>query len=121
VGSKEFKKALIEEHKEAALALNRGDREAAELKQHLFETVLAQLLKKVGKQKSDLAKEGKSIGWKVALAAAMKQQTTVTNRWLGENLHLGNMYEVSRKTSDWLRHPEMKLVRKLLLAPNPKI
>ena len=96
------------------------DQEAAELKQHLFETVLGQLLKKVGKQKSDLAKEGKSIGWKVDLAAAMKQQTTVTNRWLGENLHLGNMYEVSRKISDWLRHPEMNSQENSFSPQTPK-
>jgi hypothetical protein len=33
----------------------------------------------------------------------LKAQTTVTNRWLAETLHLGNMYEVSRKVSAWLR------------------
>lgn len=87
----------------------------------MFEEALSQLLKQVGKQNSDLAKEGKSVGWKVVVAAAMRQKTTVTNRWLGENLHLGNMYEVSRKISQWLRHPEMKLARKLSVAPNPKV
>jgi hypothetical protein len=37
------------------------------------------------------------------LAAALKEQTTVTNRWLGEALHLGNLHEVSRKVAAWTR------------------
>ena len=32
--------------------------------------------------------------WKVALAAALKMRTTVTNQWLSENLHLGNRHEI---------------------------
>jgi hypothetical protein len=33
------------------------------------------------------------------MAAALKERTTVTNRWLSETLHLGNKHEVSRKVS----------------------
>ena len=115
-GSKNFKKTLIAEHKAAALALKRGNRDEDDLRQQLFDETLTQLLQKVGKRKSDLAEEGKSVSWKVAVGAAMKQKTTVTNRWLGENLHLGNMHEVSRKISRWLRWPEGNFVRKLSLS-----
>jgi hypothetical protein len=62
---------------------------------------LASLLAKAGRTAGELASEGKSAEWKLALAAALKAQTTVTNRWLGEALHLGNLHEVSRKVAAW--------------------
>ena len=50
----------------------------------------------------------------------MKQQTTATNRWLSEHLHLGNLYEVSRKVNLRLREPDSSLFKKLGITPNPK-
>jgi len=47
------------------------------------------------------------------VAAALKRRTTVTNRWLGTALHLGNLYEVSRKVAAWTRDPDLALVKKL--------
>ena len=44
----------------------------------------------------------------------------MTNRWLGAALHLGNLYEVSRKVAAWMRAPEPGLAKKLQLTPNPK-
>jgi hypothetical protein len=38
---------------------------------------------------------GKSAGWKLALAAALKSRTTATNRWLSTALYFHNLYEVS--------------------------
>jgi len=43
----------------------------------------------------------------------MKHRTIATNRWLSEDLHLGNLCEVSRKVSLWMREPEPGLLRKL--------
>jgi hypothetical protein len=40
------------------------------------------------------------------VAAALKAQTTVTNRWLGSTLHMGSLYEVSRKVTAWMRWNE---------------
>ena len=40
--------------------------------------------------------------WKLAVAAMLKRRTTATNRWLAESLHMGNMYEVSRKVAAWM-------------------
>ena len=37
----------------------------------------------------------------------------VTNRWLTTTLHLGNLFEVSRKVAAWMRNPEPSLCKKL--------
>jgi hypothetical protein len=50
----------------------------------------------------------------------LKSRTTVTNRWLATTLHLGNLFEVSRKVSAWTRNPESSLNKKLHITPNPK-
>jgi putative transposase len=120
IGSIEFKKSLVVEHKEAAAAIKQNQSEWQELKQAMLEDALTQLLGKVNKQRSDLLREGKSVPWKLALAAAMKAQTVATNRWLGEHLHMGNMHEVSRKVSAWSNQPDTALVKKRQWTPNPK-
>ena len=60
-----------------------------------------------------MAREGKSVSWKLALASAMKSGTTVTNRWLGASLYMGSLHEVSRKVSAWARNPDTALTKKL--------
>jgi hypothetical protein len=67
-----------------------------------------------------LDQEGKSVPGKRAIAAALKQETTTTNRWLGENLRFGNLYELNRKVGAWLRDPDRERVKKLQLTTNHK-
>ena len=59
--------------------------------------------RRAGRKETALATTGKSEAWKLQLAAELKATTTVTNRWLGQNLHLGNLHEVSRKVAAWGR------------------
>jgi len=119
IGSPGFKKDLMEEHKQVAAALRQGSAEGLALRQLLLDETLDRLLARLGKQRAELAKEGKSVSWKVAIGAAMKQKSTATNRWLSENLYLGNLHEVSRKINHWLRAPDRVLARKLSITPNP--
>ena len=74
---------------------------------------MALLLKRVGHSTADLAITGKSVPWKLAVAAGLKARTTVTNRWLAQNLHMGNIHEVSRKIAAWTREPDPVLFRKI--------
>jgi putative transposase len=113
IGSLEFKKSLVAEHKEVAACIMQNQSEWQELKDAMLEDVLTRLLAKLKKQHGDLKREGKSVPWKLALAAAMKTQTVVTNRWLSEHLHMGNLHEVSRKVSAWAKVPDAALSRKL--------
>ena len=120
IGSRGFAAALIEEHR---LAVGRGHQLAVENRKAM-EAVwgmdLQRLLERLGRKDADLATSGKSADWKIAIAAALKARTTVTNRWLATTLHLGNLYEVSRKVAVWMRNPEPTLAKKLQIAPNPK-
>src|SRR5690606_33836057 len=53
--------------------------------------------------KTEIPRSPKSAEWKIAIAAAMKARTTVTNRWLAEHLHMSGLHEVSRLVSRWNR------------------
>lgn len=120
IGSHGFRKALVKEHRHAAVALQRGDAESQEVAESLRQEALDRALKQVGKKREDLLREGKSAPWKLAIASALKKRTTATNRWLGENLRMGTLHEVSRKVSAWEREPDDALARKLGVATNHK-
>jgi REP element-mobilizing transposase RayT len=117
IGSRQFKRDLLDDHRDLALRRSEPARELGEVQ---WEEMLLSLLRRLRRTREDLAAGPKSAAWKVALAAALKQRTTVTNRWLSEHLHLGNLYEVSRKVSAWQRHPDAKLAKRLGVTPNPK-
>lgn len=121
IGSLGFKKEVVREHREAAAALKQGDRETADLAEAVRQDALGAALQCLGKTRADLIRESKSVPWKVALAAALKSRTTATNRWLGENLNLGVLHEVSRKISRWNKQPDPVLNRKLRCTTNHKV
>jgi hypothetical protein len=120
IGGRSFKKEVAVEHRSAAAALERGDRTVDELKDVVLQDRLNGLLAKLNKSRADVVVAGKSEPWKVALAAAMKANTTATNRWLAAQLHMGALHEVSRKVSAWVRHPDVGLARKLGFTTNHK-
>lgn len=101
IGSKEFKKELINEHKEAEAKIDLNDREMAEVREMVLRERLEELLRRVGKTEGDVAADRKSVPWKLAVAAAMKWGTTVSNRWLAENLQMGSLPELSRQVNAW--------------------
>ncbi len=103
IGSRQFKQGLVVEHREAAAALKRGDAELVDLAEAMRQDALAAALRKAGKKREDLVRDGKSVPWKVELAAELRTTTTATNRWLGENLNLGALHEVSRKLNARLK------------------
>ena len=111
IGTTGFAKTVLDEHRDA---VGRGRLRAAELQaaaEEQWEETLAALLHRAGRSREELVGAGKSTDWKLALAAALKARTTVTNRWLGATLHLGNLYEVSRKVAAWSRRPEPALAK----------
>ena len=114
IGTAGFAMEMAREHGEAA---GHGRRLANEMRiaqAAVWQEELERLLRKLGRTAKDLAKEGKSVDWKLALAAALKARTTATNRWLGTELQMGNLHEVSRKVADWIRQPDAALAKRLL-------
>jgi len=84
-----------------------------EVRESVWQEELAALLRKLRRRPEDLTSTGKSVDWKLAIAAALKTRTTVTNRWLATTLHMGNLHEVSRKVGAWSRQSDPALRKKL--------
>jgi len=120
IGTGEFTKAMVRENREL---VGQGRKIAAELhaaREAVWQENLVDLLRKLRKKESELKLAGKSEDWKLAVAAVLKTRTTATNRWLATTMHLGNLYEVSRKVSAWSRQPDAALLKKLGQTPTPK-
>lgn len=118
IGTTGFKQALLQEHRER-LDNSATDSDRAEARKAEWSGFLTVLLKTAGKTEAHLM-EGKSAGWKLAIAAELKRRSTVTNRWLAETMKMGNLHEVSRKVAAWRRAPDQRMQSLLAKTPNPK-
>ncbi len=104
VGAEPFARAIIQEHDEL---VGHGPRLAVELREAReagWQEHLERELRRLRRKPDEIVASGKSEPWKLAVAAALKARTTVTNRWLSEHLRMGNHHEVSRKVSAWIRN-----------------
>ncbi|MBI2516105.1 MAG: transposase [Opitutae bacterium] len=120
IGTRDFAKALVREQREMTGRGPRGATEMQVAREALWQETLAGLLRRLRRTAADLPAAGKSVAWKLALAAVMKERTTVTNRWLAATLHMGNLHEVSRKVTAWARQPDRQLLGKLSATTGPK-
>lgn len=78
----------------AAAAAVHG-RDLAELREPRWIEALDRLLAGAGRSAAEAAAAPKGASWKVALAAAMRRETTATNGWLARALNMGNARTVS--------------------------
>jgi putative transposase len=76
---------------------------AREIRAHAWAERLAEGLRRAGKTAAAAQGDRKSAPWKVALAAELKRETQVPNRWLAEQLHMGSGTAVSHYVSRWRR------------------
>ena len=111
LGSKDFKKALLEEvessadddeNMDACEAIPRYDgkslREANELR---WEMLLEKGLSAMGKDAKSITTDLKSANWKVMLATLLKQKSSATNVWITQQLNMGTPDAVSRYVSEF--------------------
>ncbi len=113
IGTRGFAKDLMKENRRLT---GHGRQLAAEMKEAregVWQEELSRLLGRLRRKPTDVAQAPKSATWKVAIAAAMKARTTVTNRWLAEALNMGGLHEVSRQVSAWLSEPDTDLQKRL--------
>ena len=94
LGTRDFKSALLQ--KKQIRWIESVGRETEEARHLYWENVLKQLLAYHGKSRSDMLSEKKSAPWKVMIAHYMKKNTLVSNKWLGEHLHMGRPQGVSQ-------------------------
>jgi len=100
MGSKEFKGALIEEHKQALAEMEAGEADLAEVAERQAENAVDACLKRLGRSGDEAVKQPKAAAWKVAIAAHLRAISTVKNPWLAGKLHMGDPDGVSRYVSE---------------------
>jgi len=103
IGTQQFSQAMMEVHRGLAARGREGPSDLQLAREAHWTATLAEELPKLGRARSELGSTGKSAEWKLRLAVVLRARTTVTNRWLGAQLHLGVRDEVSRKLSVWQR------------------
>jgi len=105
IGTRDFRKELIQVHAHLAKALSTGEGSPREIAQELWEERLSAYLHALGKKPEHIFHEPKGADWKVVLAATMKQQTTASNPWLARHLHMGSPFRLSRLASAYRQDP----------------
>ena len=83
--------------------------------QELANVLLAVGLRKLGHRATELARTPKATPWKVALGWWLRRQSGITNRWLGEQLHLGHPCAVSRLLHQPFT-PQLQQLTQLLMS-----
>ena len=80
-------------------------RESAEAK---AERIIGEELKRLGWSEADLSQQPKSAPAKLALAARLRRETTLTLPWLAARLHLGTWKSFSAKLHRWRKANETR-------------
>ncbi|HEX2854033.1 MAG TPA: transposase, partial [Opitutaceae bacterium] len=116
IGSEGYRKALQKDFRQRVQAKDWGGREIRELNQLHWEELLGHGVKILGVSLESVSTTPKSAAWKVALAAWLKDSSSVSNRWISEQLHMGAPDAVSRYSGEaiaGLRAEAAELYRKL--------
>lgn len=96
LGSCEFQRAVLKDFRAMEQAADWGGAEVAEINRVHWREQLELGVAAIGAPLLDVSAEAKSAAWKIALAAWLKKGTSVSNRWLSEQLFMGTPDAVSR-------------------------
>jgi len=96
IGSEGYRKALAKDFREMTHASDWGGGEVAELNRLHWRDLLERGAATLGASLEQSRSTPKSAPWKIALASWIKRHSSVPNRWLSEQLHMGPPDAVSR-------------------------
>jgi len=88
LGDKAFRKELLEQMK-ARMGEHHHGEERAQAEAAPAEGIVLEGLKRLGWNEADLAERAKGDGEKLKLAVRLRQETTVTIKWIAQRLRLG--------------------------------
>jgi len=94
LGSEAFRKELLAQMSEQAGAEHYG-REIRESAQGKAERIVAEELKRMGWEESDLERHRKGAPQKLKIALRLRQQTTMTLAWIAQRLQMGTKTHLS--------------------------
>lgn len=100
IGSDSYKRAIQKDFRDKTIAKDWGGEEVAELNRLHWRDLLEQGATELGRTLQEVRTESKTADWKVALASWMKASSSVPNRWISEQLHMGAPDAVSRYVAE---------------------
>ncbi len=103
IGSKDYKKQMVAKLKEGSQIKDWGGSSMREINELEWESLLEKCLDRLSKDSDDVSGDRKSATWKIAIAAYLKNHTSVSNPWIGKNLNMGAPAAVSRYVGTYLR------------------
>jgi len=111
LGTRGYRRAVLKDLEQMTLARDWGGPELRALNEMQWAESLHDCLGKLGKSPKDIHQDIKSADWKAAIAWWLKTRTSVSNRWLGENLNMGVPAMVSRLAARMESPPMAKVQR----------
>ncbi len=100
LGSKQFKKAIIDEEKSRLAQIELGSKDYAELKEEMWASELDRCLKLLKIKNAAIAEDPKSADWKIAIATRLKRKLLCKNPWISQALNMGAGPSISRYCSE---------------------
>jgi hypothetical protein len=108
IGTMAFKQAVAGELKQPnGIALLEHE-QLKEFNEERWELCLAKALKALKKSEADTTDAKRSDPWKLAIASKMKRETSVSNKWLSERLHMGVARGVSSNCAIYRKRREAR-------------
>ena len=117
LGTKEFKKAVVEDECRRKAKLFIGEKDHAEVRELQWEECLQSCLQVLGKGPMEAQSDLKSADWKVAIAALLKKRHLCANGWLSDRLNMGADSAVSRNVARMFsgeRNPALRCYENLM-------
>lgn len=99
LGTKAFKKEVVEAERRRKADLFIGEKDHAEVRELLWEACLQESLMVLDKGEMEVESDPKSADWKVAIAGVLKKRHLCANGWLSAQLNMGATSAVSRNVA----------------------
>jgi len=95
LASKEYKKGLLEDHREWEAAFGSASGEEYQMmREELWESLVTSYLKEKKLREEAIKEDSKSAAWKVDLARKLRKEGA-RNRWIADRLRMGDVSRVS--------------------------
>jgi putative transposase len=98
-GSLDARKALSKELAKSSPDINWSGADAKDLNEQRWERIVESELKRLRRKEADILSDRKGAPWKVEIARRLRNETTATNPWIAERLHMGHPNRVSMSLS----------------------
>lgn len=106
IGTDTFKKAMAEDQNQTNSSLRLEPNQLRAFNEQRWEVCLTKALRALNKTERDVTDTTRSARWKLAIASKLKRETSVSNQWLSERLHMGVARGVSSNCSVYRREHE---------------